>query len=293
MVDETLQQLAAQCVGKIVDRRTARDVEIGRVRQPIVDFARLDLLWPQCRNIRLRILKQLTRQLDSDNRLERHLRGLQHNAAAAGADMIGLNFYRPSPRAVTPQTARDLAARLPSHVQKVGLFVDSDDETIDHTLASVDLDLIQLHGAETPDRCRAIADRTQRQVIKAFRLRDRADLDPVADYARVVDWLLFDAKPPDDMANALPGGNGDPAAPFPNIDYAMTYGNGCTDIVLQPGTYDENVDYGATDWTITSSGGAPNLWAGRPQGRGLLRGNDNQGRIGWQPSTTTRDAAAT
>jgi len=56
-------------------------------------------------------------------------------------------------------------------------------------------------------------------------------------------------------ANVLPGGDGDIGAPFPSIAYAMTYGNGCADILVEPGTYDENIDFGSTDYTLTSTGG--------------------------------------
>ena len=75
-----------------------------------------------------------------------------HATAAAGAEYVGLNFYPPSPRSVTPEQAAALAAAAPRHLCKVGLFVDVEDETIAETLAAVPLDMLQLHGGESPTR---------------------------------------------------------------------------------------------------------------------------------------------
>jgi phosphoribosylanthranilate isomerase len=71
----------------------------------------------------------------------------------------------------------------------------------------VPLDCLQLHGAETPARVAAIKARTGRAVIKALKIAQNSDLLPIAGYAAVADFLLFDAKPPPDPA-LLPGGNG-------------------------------------------------------------------------------------
>ncbi len=128
-------------------------------------------------------------------------------AVAGGARYVGLNFYPPSPRAVTPLAAAELAAGLPVSVQTVGLFVDAGDAEIDAVLEAVPLDILQLHGAETPDRAAALKARTGRTIMKVVSVADAADLDRAGAYEGVVDLLLFDAKPPKDMENALPGGN--------------------------------------------------------------------------------------
>lgn len=129
-------------------------------------------------------------------------------AVAAGAAFVGFVFYPPSPRAVTPVQARTLAAEVPAGVQKVGLFVDPDDALLDEVLAAVPLDLLQLHGQETPERVAEIARRTGLPVMKAIRVAKRADIDAAHAYEDVADRLLFDAKAPETMADALPGGNG-------------------------------------------------------------------------------------
>lgn len=128
-------------------------------------------------------------------------------ASKAGADLVGFVFYARSPRFVTPQQAAEIAAFLPPRIKKVGLFVDADDETIAATLAKVSLDMLQLHGAETPQRIAAIKSRFGIPVMKAVKLADASDLTQAKDYFRAADKLLFDAKPPAAMAGALPGGN--------------------------------------------------------------------------------------
>jgi phosphoribosylanthranilate isomerase len=128
-------------------------------------------------------------------------------AVAAGAAFVGLVFYPPSPRAVTPETAAALAELVPAGVTRVGLFVDADDDAIDAVLSRVPLDLLQLHGKETPERVTALKRRTGKSVMKVISVAGESDLRRVALYKDVADWLMFDAKPPKDMAGALPGGN--------------------------------------------------------------------------------------
>lgn len=128
-------------------------------------------------------------------------------AVEGGAAMIGFNFYARSPRSVDPAAAGRLAALVPPSVRKVGLLVDDGDERIAEILAACDLDLLQLHGHETPERVAAIRARFGKPVIKVIPVSDAADLDRAAAYEEVADYLMFDAKPPKSMANALPGGN--------------------------------------------------------------------------------------
>jgi phosphoribosylanthranilate isomerase len=128
-------------------------------------------------------------------------------AAKGGAGLIGLVFYPPSPRAVTPEDAAQLARRAPPGVTRVGLFVDPDDDQLAATLAKVPLDLLQLHGAETPRRVAEIRARFGRPVMKVIKLAKKADLDAVAAYTGLVDRLMFDAKAPKAAKEALPGGN--------------------------------------------------------------------------------------
>jgi phosphoribosylanthranilate isomerase len=128
-------------------------------------------------------------------------------AVEGGARYLGFVFYPPSPRALTIEQAAELARGAPADRTTVGVFVDPDDDLLDKTLAQVSLEALQLHGAETPERVRAIKARTGRVVIKALKVAEPEDLAPVAAYAAVADLLLFDAKPPKEPGR-LPGGNG-------------------------------------------------------------------------------------
>tara|TARA_R110002167_G_scaffold257549_1_gene464073 strand:- start:1479 stop:2126 length:648 start_codon:yes stop_codon:yes gene_type:complete len=129
-------------------------------------------------------------------------------AIDAGADYLGFVFYPPSPRAVSPERAGALLAPVKGRVKAVGLFVDPTDDDIAAVLAVVELDLLQLHGRETPERVAAIRQRFGLPVLKAIKIAGRADLERAGAYEGVADMLLFDAKPPTDMTDALPGGNG-------------------------------------------------------------------------------------
>jgi len=124
-----------------------------------------------------------------------------------GADYVGLVFYPPSPRSVTATEAAELVRLVPAGVTKTALFVDIDDATLDAILSDVALDLLQLHGAETPDRVRDIKARTGLPVMKAIRVAGRDDIAQADHYLGVADRLLFDAKAPPDLKGALPGGN--------------------------------------------------------------------------------------
>lgn len=125
-----------------------------------------------------------------------------------GASMVGFVFYPPSPRAVTPAQASGLVGAVPSGVERVGLFVDATDAALDAVLRQVSLDVLQLHGAETPNRVATLRKRYRLPVIKAIKLAGESDLAQAARYEGIADWLLFDAKPPRTMNTALPGGNG-------------------------------------------------------------------------------------
>jgi phosphoribosylanthranilate isomerase len=128
-------------------------------------------------------------------------------AVGGGASLVGFNFYGRSPRYVDPATVKQLAANVPAGVRTVGLLVDDSDARIAEILAGCDLDLLQLHGHETPERAAEIRARFGKPVIKVIPVSEAADLDRAAAYEGVVDYLMFDAKPPKSMANALPGGN--------------------------------------------------------------------------------------
>jgi phosphoribosylanthranilate isomerase len=126
-------------------------------------------------------------------------------AVTGGAALVGFVFFPPSPRALSPARAAELAARVPVGIRKVGLFVDPDDDLLDDVLAVVPLDMIQLHGKETPDRVAKIRARYKLPVMKALAVAGPKDLAAAAAYAPVADMLLFDARPP--KGADRPGGN--------------------------------------------------------------------------------------
>lgn len=128
-------------------------------------------------------------------------------AVAGGARYTGFVFYPPSPRNLTPERAALLTARVPSSIMQVGLFVDPTDAAIDAVLAFNALDMIQLHGSETPARVADVKRRSGRAVMKAIKIATAADVAVATTYYDVADHILFDALAPTSMANALPGGN--------------------------------------------------------------------------------------
>lgn len=128
--------------------------------------------------------------------------------AEAGVAYIGLNFFPKSPRYVTPEKARDLALETPTGMAKVALLVNPEDATLDEITRVVPLDMIQLHGSETPERVAQVRARFGLPVIKALGIGTAEDLPKIDAYASVADQLLIDTKAPKDAV--LPGGNGLP-----------------------------------------------------------------------------------
>ncbi len=144
-------------------------------------------------------------------------------ALEAGADMIGLVVFPPSPRHLDPARARDLAARARGRAGIVALTVDADDALMDAIVETVRPDVLQLHGMESPERTADLARTHGRPVMKALGISTAGDVARAADYAPHCARLLFDAKPPKDATR--PGGLGkafdwhllealDPAARF-------------------------------------------------------------------------------
>ncbi len=121
-------------------------------------------------------------------------------AAHAGADAIGLNFWSGTPRFVEVGRAREIADALPPFVTKVALFVDPEPAQVRAILDAVAVDVLQFHGTETPDLCRAFA----RPYLKAVHMREGVDLLEYASLYADAAGLLFDSYWPSD----LPGGTG-------------------------------------------------------------------------------------
>lgn len=122
-----------------------------------------------------------------------------------GASHVGFVFFPPSPRHLDFARATQLAARVPSHVRRVGVFVDPDDALIEQAVASGTIDAVQLHKTAAP-RVAAIRARTDLESWAAVAVKTRADLDAARSFVGAADRILYDAKTPDDAK--LPGGMG-------------------------------------------------------------------------------------
>jgi phosphoribosylanthranilate isomerase len=126
-------------------------------------------------------------------------------AVAAGAAYVGFVFFEKSPRHVTVDAARTLALDVPPGVAKVALTVNADNAALDALTDRVPLDMLQLHGEESPARVAEIRARYGLPVMKAIGVAEASDLAQIERYAGVADQLLIDAKPPPDATR--PGGN--------------------------------------------------------------------------------------
>ena len=126
-------------------------------------------------------------------------------AIASRAYYAGFVFYPPSPRHLALGDAAVLAARAEGRITRVGLFVDADDSHIAEAVSAAQLDVLQLHGAETPERAAQLKARFGLPVWKALPVAAKADVLRADAYAGAADLVLFDAKTP---KGTLPGGMG-------------------------------------------------------------------------------------
>ena len=117
-----------------------------------------------------------------------------------GADAIGFNFVKSSPRYIEPEIAKKLSNLIPINVLKVGVFVDEPLEELFRITKIVNLDALQLHGCETLAYCKQISGY---KIIKAFRLKSDTEFSMLESYLQVADYLLIDA-----YQQGLAGGTG-------------------------------------------------------------------------------------
>jgi phosphoribosylanthranilate isomerase len=124
-------------------------------------------------------------------------------AVRFGARYVGFVTYPKSPRHISTDTMRALGTRVPTSVMRVGLFVDPDDALLDEKLATGALDMLQLHGSETPERVAAIRQRTGKLAMKVIKVAAESDVEQgIKAHAGSADRLMFDA-----ADGILPGGN--------------------------------------------------------------------------------------
>lgn len=129
-----------------------------------------------------------------------------HAIADAGVAYAGLVFFPPSPRHLSPSQAREVSLAAPPGLARVALTVDADDRLLDSILSEVPIDILQLHGKESPERVASVRERFGLPVLKAVGVASAADLSALDEHESVADMLLVDAKAP--KGAALPGGNG-------------------------------------------------------------------------------------
>ncbi|MEL7544726.1 MAG: phosphoribosylanthranilate isomerase [Pseudomonadota bacterium] len=132
-------------------------------------------------------------------------------ALDAGAAFVGLVFYPPSPRHLTPDAAKALASRAVGRAKVVALFVNPNDADVDAVVRTVAPDYIQLHGEEPPARAAELRKRSATSIIKAAKVATANDVADAVRYQDCADIMLFDAKAPATASadKSLPGGNGE------------------------------------------------------------------------------------
>ncbi len=137
--------------------------------------------------------------------------GLTDAAAVAAsvrfsAAYVGFVFFEKSPRHLSYEAAKALSGEVPPGLCRVALVVNPTDQALDELLAAVPIDMLQLHGHETPERVSKVKALSGLPVMKAVGVAGEDDLPTLADYAQTADQILVDAKPPRDAGR--PGGNG-------------------------------------------------------------------------------------
>jgi phosphoribosylanthranilate isomerase len=126
-------------------------------------------------------------------------------AVTGGAAFVGFVFFPPSPRFIEFDQARLLSERIPGNIQKVALTVNETVDRIGEILSHAPIDILQLHGSESPGHVRALKERFSLPVMKAIPISSAEDLERAQQYEGVADYFLFDTKAPKDATR--PGGN--------------------------------------------------------------------------------------
>ena len=145
-------------------------------------------------------------------------------AAVHGASAIGFIFYEKSSRAISIEDAKFISRHLSNDISKVGVFVNHDKAFIEKAIRSVSLNIIQLHGDETPGFCKQF----EVPVLKALRIKDKASLS-VMDQYNVAGFLL------DTFSTKQYGGTGE------TFDWSLLNGKLETPIILSGGLNPDNI----------------------------------------------------
>jgi phosphoribosylanthranilate isomerase len=150
-----------------------------------------------------------------------------------GADLVGFVFRKHSPRFVAFETASRLATMAKGRARTVAVVVDADNDFIESLIQRISLDILQLHGAETPQRVAEIKTRFKKPVFKALGIAQSGDLAALKAYAPLCEKILCEAKTPTGLAS---GGSGRA------FDWQLLAGHGRRDnIMLAGGLTSDNV----------------------------------------------------
>ncbi len=116
------------------------------------------------------------------------------SAVDSGADALGFVFYKKSPRYITPEKARSIIALTPSFTTTIGVFANDSQQQVQEIIALTGIDVIQLHGDETPDMCQY-----SRRVVKAIRVKTLQSLEPLKQYQDSITAFLLDTYTPEGL----------------------------------------------------------------------------------------------
>jgi len=155
-------------------------------------------------------------------------------AVDLGASHVGFIFFPKSPRNIEPADATELADLVRGRARIVAVTVNADNDDLDEIVSLLRPDILQLHGSESPERVLTVKAVYGLPVMKAFSVREAADLEKVDAYIGIADRFLFDAKPP--AGSDLPGGNG------VSFDWTLMDAlDGSVDYMLSGGLNKDNV----------------------------------------------------
>ena len=127
-------------------------------------------------------------------------------ASSLGIDFLGFVLVAESSRYVTINRLKKLLKKIPSTIRTVALLVNPKNDIIEKIVNEVNIDFLQLHGQESPERVLEISKKSKIPIIKAIGIKRKDDIKKIRSYENIVDYVLLDAKP--ESEKSLPGGNG-------------------------------------------------------------------------------------
>ncbi len=110
-----------------------------------------------------------------------------------GAWALGFIFVKETPRYITNSNAKKIISTLPKNIEKIGVFADESIDSIEKTFHETGLTKIQLHGDESPEFCEKLSKTVDADIIKAFRIKDKKDLDLITNYKNKISFMLLDS----------------------------------------------------------------------------------------------------